>query len=87
MSIGLGPDIKEANIAASYSHVVVSPAKDTIFAFNTAVSYGSFDYGPNAKIQESAGGNTSKQYTGYWNTASASNSVNISARYGSVTLK
>lgn len=87
MSIGLGPDIKEANIAASYSHVVVSPAKDAIFDFNTAVSYGSFDYGPNAKIQESAGGNTSKQYTGYWNTASASNSVNISARYGSVTLK
>lgn len=85
--IGLGPGIKEANIAASYSSVVVSPAKDAAFDFNADVSYGKFDYGPDAIVRESAGGNTSKQYTGYWNRASASNSVNISARYGSVTLK
>lgn len=86
LSVGLGSNIKEANIAASYSSVVVSPAKNATFDFNTAVSYGNFNYGPNAKVNESAGGNTSKQYTGYWNQTSG-NSVNISARYGSVTLK
>ncbi len=86
LSVGLGPHIKEANIAASYSSVVVLPAKNAAFDFNTAISYGNFHYGAKAKVNESSGGNTSKQYTGYWNEASA-NTVNINARYGSVTLK
>lgn len=86
LAVGLGPDIKRADIAASYSSVSISPAKNAAFDFNTAVSYGSFNYGPSATVSQANNGTTSKQYTGYWNKTSP-NSVNISARYGSVTLK
>lgn len=85
-SLGLGSGIKQANISASYSSVSVSPARQAAFNFNTAVSYGSFSYGANATLTEANDRSNSKQYSGYWNKNSQ-NSVNIKARYGSVTLK
>ncbi|RQP17704.1 hypothetical protein [Parapedobacter defluvii] len=85
--IGLGPAIKKVNVAASYAKVNIEPAAEATFNFNVAVSYGGFDYNQNrVSISNSSEGTTSKSYTGYWNK-STNNSVNISSRYGTVSLK
>lgn len=85
--MGLGPDIKKVNIAASYAKVSIEPAANAAFNFNVAISYGGFDYDHNLiNISTQSESPTSKSYTGYWNH-STSNSVNISSRYGAVSLK
>lgn len=85
--MGLGPAIQKANVAASYSNVHIKPATGAAFHFSVSVSYGGFDYDPNRiSIGSKSERNTSKSYTGYWNKA-VNNSVNISSRYGGVSLK
>lgn len=85
--MGLGPDIKKVNVAASYAKVNIEPAANAAFNFNVAISYGGFDYNQNlVNISDKSEGTTSKSYTGYWNK-SVNNSVNISSRYGAVSLK
>src|SRR5690606_37222255 len=42
--IGLASTIKQANIAANYSGVKLTPAPSASFNFNVAVNYGGFDY-------------------------------------------
>lgn len=85
--MGLGPGIKKVNIAASYAKVSIEPAANAAFQFNVAISYGGFDYDHNLiNISTQSESPTSKSYTGYWNR-STNNSVNISSRYGAVSLK
>lgn len=84
--LGLGKSIQKASVSAAYSSVRINPAPDTAFDFNVAVSYGSFDYNDKyAHINNQSGGNTSKNYTGYWNK-SGNNVVSISSRYGGVAI-
>jgi len=85
--IGLGSAIQKATVAASYSNVSIKPSADAAFHFNVAVSYGGFDYDRNrTNIGSKAENNSSKSYTGYWNKA-VNNTVNVSSRYGAVSLK
>lgn len=85
--MGLGTDIKKVNVAASYAKISIEPATNAAFDFNVAVSYGGFDYDHSlTNISTKSESTTSKSYTGYWNK-SANNSVNISSRYGTVSLK
>lgn len=86
-SIGLGPNIKQADIAASYSSALsVSPAKAAHFNFDAAISYGNLNHGPSLIINQADNRSNSKKYSGFWNKSSQNN-VSINARYGSVTLK
>lgn len=85
--MGLGPDIKKVNVAASYAKVSIEPSADAAFNFNVAISYGGFDYDHRLiSLSTKSENPTSKSYTGYWNK-SVNNSVNISSRYGAVSLK
>lgn len=85
--MGLGPTIKKANVAASYSSVSIRPDANAAFHFDVAVNYGGFEYNRDfTNIGNKSEGNTSKSYTGYWNKNTAS-TLNISSKYGSVTLK
>src|SRR5690606_25180833 len=45
--MGLGPEIKKVNVAASYGKVSIEPASKAAFNFNVAISYGGFDYDHN----------------------------------------
>lgn len=86
-NMGLGANIKKVNVAASYAKVSIEPAKEAAFNFNVAISYGGFDYDHNlTNIRTRSEGTTSKSFTGYWNK-STDNSVNISSRYGAVSMK
>lgn len=85
--MGLGSAIKKANVAASYSSVDIRPVSDASFNFDVAVSYGGFDYDRNRiNIDNKSENSTSKSYTGYWNKT-GTNAVNVSSRYGTVSLK
>lgn len=85
--LGLGSRIHQANVEAAYSSLAIKPSPSAAFDFSTAVSYGSFDYDKAiTKISHETKGNTSSSYSGYWNK-SGNNTVNISAKYGSVTMK
>ena len=85
--MGLGSDIQKANISASYSNVSIEPAMDAAFNFDIAINYGGFDYDRNRiNISSKSESNSSKSYSGFWNKATG-NSISISSRYGTVSLK
>lgn len=84
--LGLGQAIQKVNIAAAYSSTTINPRSGAAFNFNVSLSYGGFDYDhQHTHINSQSGGNTAKNYTGYWNKTS-NNSVNISSRYGKVSI-
>lgn len=83
----LGTNIKKVDVAAAYSNVRIRPAADARFKFDVAVSYGGFDYDPDhAHVDSKSETYTSASYSGYWNHT-ATSTVSISARYGTVNLK
>lgn len=85
--LGLGSGIQKADVDAAYSSLSVTPSQGTSFNFNTDVSYGNFNYDrARTTIKHESKGNTSASYAGFWNKSS-NNSVNISSKYGSVTMK
>ncbi|MFC3198996.1 hypothetical protein ACFOET_15335 [Parapedobacter deserti] len=85
--MGLGPAIRRATVAASYSGVTIRPSAGAAFQFDIAVSYGSFNYDRSrANIGSKAETNSSKSYTGFWNKA-INNTVSVSSRYGEVSLR
>ena len=84
--LGLGKAIRKATVSAEYSGVKINASPNAAFNLNVAVSYGGFDYhGQYVHITSKSEGYTSQSYTGYWNKA-GNNVVDISSRYGNVSL-
>lgn len=86
--LGLGKNIRKANIKGSYSGMQIMPHKDARMDFDVSVSYGSFKYSNSlARISNhTEKSRTSSSYTGNWN-GGGYGVVNISSSYGSVTLQ
>lgn len=85
--VGLGNQIKNTAIKASYSGVEIQTAPNAAFDFDVSARYGQFNYdSKKAAIHNQTSGNTSKSLSGSWNNG-GSGTLRIQSAYGNVSLK